>query len=110
MSKFDEAIDKYRTDLENINITVDEALLRAVTKGLGPSIYNRDSQSVAFTDPSEVNRVRANFLIKKLGMADNDSLDALLDQVKTQYSKNPRYRAVVYYLLTLATNKQAIYL
>ena len=46
MSKFDEAIATYQGSLSDLGISIDATLLTAVTKGLGPSIYNADSSKV----------------------------------------------------------------
>ena len=47
MSKFDEALDKYKGAMSDIGATADEALLTAVAKGLGPSIYLADASMVS---------------------------------------------------------------
>lgn len=112
MSKRDELIMKYAADLkEKCSLTPDMDLLKKVTIGCGPSIYNADSSTVASSDPKELATVRNNFLIKKLGLPDNDKLDAGIDKVVEQYGRsNPnKYRAVVYYLLTKHFNKESVY-
>ena len=112
MSKRDELIEKYAADIkEKIGETPDMDLLTKVTIGCGPSIYNKDSSTVSATDKSEIARVKNNFLIKKLGMADGPELDAAIDAVMEKYGKSTRskYRAVVYYLLTKHFNKASVY-
>lgn len=75
------------------------------------SIYNADASTVAGTDPSELATVRNNFLIKKLGLPDNEKLDAGIDSVIEQYGRSNRtkYRAVIYYLLTKHFKKESVY-
>jgi len=112
MSKRAELIEKYAADLkEKCGVKADMDLLTKVTIGCGPSIYNADSSVVASSDPNEVETVKKNFLIKKLGLADGPALDKGLDVVFEQYGKSNRnkYRAVVYYLLTVHFKKQAVY-
>lgn len=112
MSKRDELIEKYAADLkEKCNVTPNMELLTKVTIGCGPSIYNADASTVASSDPKELATVRNNFLIKKLGLPDNDKLDEGIDKVVEQYGRsNPyKYRAVVYYLLTKHFKKESIY-
>ncbi len=112
MSKRDELIEKYAADLKDkAGVTPDMELLRKVTIGCGPSIYNRDSSTVSATDPSELERVKKNFLIKKLGLPDGPKLDEGLQAVIEQYGKSVRakHRAVVYYLLTTHFKKEAVY-
>ena len=101
MSKFEEAIGVYKAEFEKIGIEYDEDLLRKAAKACGPSIYLKDASKVSASDPAELGRVRANFLIKKLGMADDDSLDAGIAAVVEQLGKSNRnkYRAMFYYLL-----------
>jgi len=112
MSKRDELIEKYAKDIkEKVGETPDMDLLRKVTIGCGPSIYNKDSSTVAASDPSELERVKKNFLIKKLGLADGPKLDEGIQAVMEKYGKSVRskHRAVVYYLLTRHFKKASVY-
>jgi len=111
MSKFDECMTDYKGMLDKIGVKYDEALLTKVAKGLGPSIYNRDSSTVASSDKSEMDRVKTNFLIKKLGEKDGDHLDAAIADVIKQIgsSTKNKYRAVVYYLLAKKLGKESVY-
>ncbi len=112
MSKREELIERYAEDLkEKCGVKPDMDLLRKVTIGCGPSIYNADSSVIAASDPNEVATVKNNFLIKKLGLKDSPKLDEALDQVFEQYGRSNRnkYRAVVYYLLTVHFKKQSVY-
>ncbi|MEM0986706.1 MAG: DUF2853 family protein [Pseudomonadota bacterium] len=112
MGKRDDLIAKYAKDLkEKAGVTPDMALLTKVTIGCGPSIYNADASTVAASDPAELERVKANFLIKKLGLKDGPKLDEGISAVIDQYGKSVRqkHRAVVYYLLTKHFKKEAVY-
>ena len=112
MSKRDELIVKYAADLKNkIGVDPDMDLLTKVTIGCGPAIYNADSATVSGSDESELNTVKQNFLIKKLGLQDSDELDKAIASVMEAYGKSNRnkYRAVVYYLLTKHFNKESVY-
>jgi len=112
MSKRDELIEKYAKDIkEKVGEAPDMDLLRKVTIGCGPSIYNKDSSTVSATDPSELERVKQNFLIKKLGLKDGPKLDEGIQAVIEQYGKSVRakHRAVVYYLLTKHFKKEKVY-
>ncbi len=112
MSKRDELIEKYAADLkEKCGVEVDMDLLTKVTIGCGPSIYNSDSSTVSGSDESELETVKNNFLIKKLGLKDGPELDAGIQAVLTQYGQSNRskYRAVVYYLLTKHFKQEAVY-
>lgn len=112
MSKRDELIEKYATDLkEKCGVDPDLDFLKKVTIGLGPSIYNADSSTVAGSDQSEIDRVKQNFLIKKLGLNDSPELDEAIETVLNQYGKSNRnkYRVVIYYLLAKHFKKESVY-
>jgi Protein of unknown function (DUF2853) len=112
MSKRDELIAKYADDLQNkCKMTPDMDLLTKVTIGCGPAIYNADSSTVAGSDDSELETVKKNFLMKKLGLADSPALmEGIKASIET-YGKSERnkYRAVVYYMLTKHFGKEAVY-
>lgn len=112
MSKRDDLIAKYARDLtEKCKMTPDMALLTKVTIGCGPSIYNADSETIAASDPAERARVKANFLIKKLGLADGPALDEALAAAFETYgaSERNKYRAVVHYMLVKQFGKEAVF-
>ena len=112
MSKRDELIAKYADDLKNkCKINPDMDLLTKVTIGCGPAIYNADSETVAASDKSELETVKNNFLIKKLGLADGPALMEAINAVIETYGRGERnkYRAVVYYMLAKHFGKEAIY-
>ena len=112
MSKRDELIAKYASDLKvKCAMTADMALLTKVTVGCGPSIYNADASTVSGTDKSELETVKKNFLVKKLGLTDGPKLDEAIAKVMDIYGKSNRskYRVVVYYMLTKHFSKEAVY-
>lgn len=112
MSKRDELITKYSTDLkEKCGVTADMDLLTKITIGCGPSIYNADSSTVSGSSESELATIKNNFLIKKLGLKDSPDLDKGIDAVMEKYGKSNRnkYRVVVYYLLVKHFKKESVY-
>ena len=112
MGKRDELIAKYADDLKNkCGMDPDMALLEKVTIGCGPAIYNDDASTVASSQPEELETVKNNFLIKKLGMSDGPELMDAIHSVIETYGKSERnkYRAVVYYMLTKHFGKEAHY-
>lgn len=112
MSKRDDLIAKYAADLKDkCKVKVDMDLLTKVTIGCGPSIYRADASVVAASDKTEIERVKKNFLIKKLGLADDKKLDDAIDKAIDKYGRSNRnkYRAVIYYLLVVHFKKQAVY-
>lgn len=113
MSKRDELIGKYINDLRTVvgEDEPDVGLLRKVTIGCGPSIYNRDSETVASSSAKEMETVKNNFLIRKLGLSDGPQLDEAIEKVVETYgrSNTSKYRAVFYYLLTRHFGKESVY-
>ncbi|SLN24690.1 hypothetical protein ROJ8625_01023 [Roseivivax jejudonensis] len=112
MSKRDDLIQTYADDLRNkCGMTPDMDLLTKVTIGCGPSIYNADSATVAASQPGELETVKQNFLIKKLGLSDGPELDDAIQSVIETYGRSERnkYRAVVYYMLVKHFGKDSVY-
>ncbi len=112
MGKRDELIAKYADDLKNkCGMTPDMALLTKVTIGCGPSIYDADSATVAASQATELETVKKNFLMKKLGLKDGPQLMDAINSVIETYGKSERnkYRAVVYYMLVKHFGKEAAY-
>ncbi len=112
MGKRDELIARYADDLKTkCGVTPDMDLLTKVTIGCGPTIYSDDASTVAASDKEELARVKANFLIKKLGLADSPALDEGINAAIETYGKSERnkFRAVFYYLLVKHFGKEAAY-
>ncbi len=111
-NKREELIHKYAETIRNkFGQEPDMDLLTKVTIGLGPSIYNRDSANVSGTDEKELDRVKQNFLIGKLGLSESEQLDNALRELLDRYgaSERTKYRAVIYYLLTRKFGREAVY-
>ena len=110
MSKLDEKVALYKKFMDDRDIRSNDDLLRAVTKGLGPSIYKADAETVSGSDAKELATVKNNFLIKKLGLEDSPELDEKIAEVMERIGKSERkkYRAVVYYMLMKKFDKEAV--
>lgn len=112
MGKRDDLIARYADDLKNkCGMTPDMDLLTKVTIGCGPAIYDADASTVAASQPGEIETVKNNFLIKKLGLKDGPELDTAINSVLDTYGQSERnkYRAVVYYMLAKHFGKESIY-
>ena len=112
MGKRDDLIAQYADDLKNkCGVSPDMALLTKVTIGCGPAIYSSDASTVAATQDHELETVKDNFLIKKLGLSDGPELMAAINSVIETYghSERNKYRAVVYYMLTKHFGKESVY-
>lgn len=80
---------------------VDEAAVAGIVRYCGIALRNPDSSLVSFSDKTETDRVRENFLKKKLALTDpDDVLDSAIatvsEKMKDDRTKN---RVTVYYLL-----------
>ncbi|WP_304035436.1 DUF2853 family protein [Mesonia mobilis] len=111
MSKLDEKVGQYIEDINKIEDNPDVDLLRKIAESMGPSIYNSDANTVSSSDQEELDRVRKNFLVKKLGLEDTDELNVGINAVIEKYGKSNRnkHRVVVYYLLTKHYNKEQLF-
>lgn len=88
-------------DVRRFDANAEELVVAAIVRHCGIALQSRDASLVAFSDPSETDRVRESFLKKKLGRTEDDTvLDAAIaavgDRMKEDHNKN---RVTVYYLL-----------
>lgn len=109
MSKRANLVQKYATDLEGLGIAVNAELLEKCVKACGPSIYNADAETVAASDKAETDRVKQNFVMKRLGVADDAEAQAAVDAAIETYGRANRnkYRPVMYYLIATALKREA---
>ena len=104
MSKLDEKIASYTKNAADLGLDLSEDLITKVAKGLGPSIHNKDAETVSCSDSSELDRVRENFLKNKLGLSDSDDeLDTAIKEIceKMGTSNRNKYRGLFYALLVV---------
>ena len=109
LSKRDVKIAFYAKDITKHYGEVDNDLLTLIVKNLGPSIYKKDAELVSCSDPKELDTVRRNFLVKKLGIeASQGVLDAAIQDVCTELKGvRSKYRATFYYSLTKKFKKES---
>lgn len=91
----------WASDVKKYAPDADDAVIAGIVRYCGIALQKVDSSLVSFSDPTELARVRNNFLKKKCGLTDADSvLDAAIAEVgermKGDRTKN---RVTVYYLL-----------
>lgn len=113
MSKFVELQELYQKEMTGkIGMkSVDADLLKAVSKACGPSIYTADGSKVSCSDKTEMERVKNNFLIKKLGLKDGPKLDEGLKEACEEMGKSNRnkYRPIFYYILVKKFKKASMF-
>lgn len=111
MATFEETLKVFEAQMDKLGLSYDADLFRAVTQGLGPSIYSNDASRVSCSQQSELDTVKEKFLIGKLGLADSPALDAAIKEVCETLgtSNRDKYRACFYYLLVIKFSKEAVY-
>ncbi len=112
MSKLVEKCDRYEKDFkEKLGMKkVDRDLLVAVAKACGPALYKADSEKVACSDKKELERVKKNFLIKKLELKDTPKLDEAIAETCAAFGKSRnKFRAMFYYLLVKKFRKTKMF-
>ena len=111
MSKLDAILDECRQQMKERKIPLNDELLIAVAKSLGPSLYRRDARLVATSQKSELETIKKNFLIKKLGCKDTPVLDRAIARVTEKIGKSNRnkLRPVFYYLLVRDLRKKSVF-
>ena len=96
----------YVADINKYTDSVDEDVVAAMEKTYRLVLSKADSAVVAYGDPAELETLKKNFLIKKLGLSDADGLDdaiaAVGEKMKGVSRKN---RLTVYYLLAQQLGK-----
>ncbi len=106
MAKVEDAI----ATVKKFDSGADEALITAVFKGLGPAVHNKDASLVSCSDDAELQTVKNNFLIKKLGLSDGPELDAAIKEVcEKMKDSRQKSRVAFYYLLTKKFGKESVY-
>ncbi len=112
MSKRDEVIEAMIAEAKKLNLSISDDLIKKVTIGLGPVIYNKGTSIVACGQPKELETIKNNFLKKKLGLTNSDEeLDKAIKEVCEQLgtSNRSKYRVHFYALLAMKFNKESIY-
>ncbi len=100
MSSLQEKLELYHKEVKKLKLKIDADLLTVITKGLGPSIYQADSEKVASSDQKELDSVKQAF-IKKFDLEDSEKLDQAIANTieKIGTSNRNKYRAIFYAIL-----------
>lgn len=112
MSTYESAHKNFTDELESLGIHYHDEIYHAITKHLGPSIHDRDASLVACSDPKELETIKTNFLMGKLGLPDGPELDNAIEQVCGALGKsnNKKHRATFYYLLVAILGKEDVFM
>ncbi len=110
MSKFDDVVAKAAEQLKKVGVNADDALLRAVAKSQGPSIYLRDASLVSCGDDAELKRVEDNFIVKKLGVSKQADIDKALKGACEKFKDvRQKMRVAFYYVIVKDLKKESVF-
>ena len=91
---------KYLEDVRKYDSGASEEIVGKIVKHLGIALRNRDSSLVSCTDPKELDRVRTNWIGKKLGIGDEAKANAVIEKVCQELSADRTKERVTFYYLT----------
>ncbi len=98
MATKQEKLELYTEELKKFDSNPDNSKLEEIVDLLGPSIFNKDSETVACSDEAELERVINSSVLEKLNVKANmDDAKAVCEKMGT--SNRNKYRAIFYYLL-----------
>jgi hypothetical protein len=90
----------YLADVKKYDAAANADVVNKIVKHLGIALRNRDSALVSCTDQKELDRVKAGWIAKKLGVADAKKADAALEKAcKAMAADNTKNRVTFYYLV-----------
>jgi hypothetical protein len=93
------AID-WAADVKKYVTGADEDAIAGVIRHCGIALRSADASMVSFGDKAETDRVKKNFVMKKLGVTDEEEADSAIKSVGAQLKGTHRkYRVTVYYML-----------
>ncbi|HEY6734782.1 MAG TPA: DUF2853 family protein [Roseiarcus sp.] len=90
----------YLADVKKYDAAADADAVAKIVNHLGIALRNRDSSLVSCTDSKELDRVKASWVAKKLGIADASKADAAIEKTcKAMAADNTKSRVTFYYLV-----------
>ena len=98
----DKKIEKYSADLEKYVSKVNKKLLEKLARRMAPVMARKDAATVACGDSKELERIRVNFVKKKLGVSDIEKGRKAMESVcQTMKKSRAKSRITFYYLLAV---------
>jgi len=90
----------YLSDVKKYDAAADADAVAKIVKHLGIALRNRDSSLVSCTDQKELDRVKTNWIGKKLGITDDAKSASVLEKVcQAMSADNTKSRVTFYYLV-----------
>lgn len=86
-----------------------EAVVDKIVKHCGIALRNKDSASVATSDPKELERVRTGFCTKKLELSAEDAEKAVSAVAEQMSDERIKDRVAFYYLVAKQAGKLDVF-
>jgi aquaporin Z len=101
----------WAADVKRYAPDADDRVIAGLVRYLGIALQKRDSSLVAFSDKSELDRVRASFLQKKLALTHSEPVldEAIMAVGETMKRDRNKNRVTVYYLLADRFDKLSMF-
>ncbi|MEZ4953205.1 MAG: DUF2853 family protein [Saprospiraceae bacterium] len=112
LSATEKLSDAFKEELNNLGLHYHEELYDAIVQYLGPSVHQKDASLVACSDPTELENIKKNFLMGKLGLEDSPRLDEAIQEIchGLGMSNRNKHRTSFYYLLVAILNKESVFI
>lgn len=96
----------YLADVKKYDAAASADMVDKIVKHLGIALRNRDSALVSCADAKELERVKENWISKKLGVSDGAKADAAIETTcKALGADNTKSRVTFYYLVAKELGK-----
>lgn len=90
----------YLADVKKYDAGASEEAVNKIVKHLGIALRSRDASLVSCSDPSELDRVRESWCMKKLGETDAGKCDSTIQKVcEAMSADRSKSRVTFYYLV-----------
>jgi len=112
MGKREEKIETMIAEAKKLGLVISDELMSKVAIGLGPVLYNKNADTVACGQVTELETVKENFLKKKLGLtlSDEELNIAIKEVCQALGTSNRNKKRVHFYaLLVMKFDKESIY-
>lgn len=101
--------EKYHLNVRKFDAKAKTATIDNIVKYCGISLRSRDSSLVACSDPTEVNTVVTNFMMKKLGVSEEKGASVVADVCAEMKSERFKNRVTFYYLCAKKARKMNVF-
>ncbi len=96
----------YLAGVQRYDANANADTVQKIVKHLGIALQSKDASMVSCSDPSELDRVREKWCMKKLGETDAGAADAVIAKVcETMKGDRQKSRVTFYYLVAREMGK-----